>query len=56
MNKFLGSAKVNDKGGFIIPKNVRERKNIKTGDEIAFVEEKDGSILLKRNKPGYADL
>jgi len=29
MSKILGSAKVNDKGGFIIPKNVRDKNGFK---------------------------
>ena len=55
MGKILGSAKINDKGGFIIPKKVREKKGIKPGDNLVFVEE-NGQILLKRYKPGYIDL
>lgn len=38
--------KVGDRGQITIPKELRDRRGIESGDEIAFIEV-DGTILLK---------
>jgi antitoxin PrlF len=46
-------AKLTSKGQVTIPKAVRQRLGIKTGDEVLFVEDRAG-IHLRRNLPDSA--
>lgn len=48
MGRVRGSGKVNAKGGVVIPSVLRKEKNIKVGDYLAFIENEDGSITIKR--------
>ena len=41
------SAKVTSKGQITIPKKVRDRMGVAEGEEIYFVEEKDGFLIKK---------
>ena len=42
---------ITSKGQVTIPKDVRERMNLKEGDMIAFVPMRDGTLIVPRNKP-----
>jgi AbrB family looped-hinge helix DNA binding protein len=47
-NKFIGIAKVGEKGQIVIPKEAREMFNINPGDSIVVLCDKDkGMALLK---------
>lgn len=42
---------ITSKGQVTIPKDVRERMNLKEGDVIAFVPMEDGTLIIPRNRP-----
>lgn len=46
----MGTTKLSSKGQVIIPKDVREGKGWKAGDEL-IVEDRPDGVLLKRKKP-----
>jgi|GEM_PF-4803159 len=54
MSKVYGVAKVNSKGGVVIPADLRKLKNIGEGDELAFVENENGEIIIKRGETSYS--
>ena len=50
-NKFVGISKVGEKGQIVIPKEAREMFNIKSGDSIIVLCDKEkGIALLKADK------
>ena len=54
MAKIYGIAKVNSKGGVVIPADLRKLKRITEGDELAFVENEKGEIIIKRGEKEYS--
>jgi AbrB family looped-hinge helix DNA binding protein len=49
----MSTTKVTSKGQVTIPKHIRERLGIKTGDELEFVENERGVITVRRyREPG----
>jgi AbrB family looped-hinge helix DNA binding protein len=49
------SAKVTSKGQITIPKKVRDRMGVAEGEEIYFVEDKDGFLIKKAVKKSPFD-
>jgi len=47
MDKILGLSRLSSKYQVTIPKDARERFNLKAGDRILFVEE-GGNLILKK--------
>ena len=45
--KFLGAGKVSSKHMTTIPKNVREKLNLKVGEYLLFYE-RDGEIIIRK--------
>ena len=45
------TAKVSSKGQVVLPKEVRKQMNIKAGDTVAFLPDKDGNAVLRRVDP-----
>jgi AbrB family looped-hinge helix DNA binding protein len=45
------TAKVSSKGQVVLPKEVRKQMNIKAGDTVAFLPDKDGNAVLRRIDP-----
>ncbi len=48
-NKFIGVAKVGEKGQIVIPKEVREMFNINPGDNVIVLCDKDKGIALLKS-------
>ncbi len=49
-DRFIGIAKVGDKGQIVIPKEAREMFNIKPGDNVVILcDKKKGMALVKSN-------
>jgi len=49
-DKFIGIAKVGEKGQIVIPKEAREMFNIKPGDNVVLLcDKKKGMALVKSN-------
>ena len=48
-------AKITSKGQITIPKDVREKMNLKTGDKILFFEENDKFFLQNSNSIALSD-
>ena len=49
-NKFVGICKIGEKGQIVIPKEVREMFNIKPGDYIIVLCDKDKGIALAKSE------
>ena len=45
-NKFIGICKVGEKGQIVIPKEIRDMFNIKPGDSIIVLSDKEKGIAL----------
>lgn len=45
------TAKVSSKGQVVLPKEVRAKMNIKAGDTVAFLPDKDGGAILRKIDP-----
>ncbi len=45
--KFLGAGKVSSKHMITIPKNVREKLNLRAGEYLLFYE-RDGEIIIRK--------
>lgn len=52
MEKILGISKLTTKGQITIPKVVREKINLKTGDIVVFIE-RNGEIIIRRSELKY---
>lgn len=52
----MSTATLTSKGQVTIPKEVRERLNLATGDRVDFVIEADGSVRLRRLGRSIRDL
>jgi len=52
MEKILGISKLTTKGQITIPKVVREKLNLKTGDIVVFIE-RNGEIIIRRSELKY---
>ncbi len=48
-NKFIGVAKVGEKGQIVIPKEAREMFNINPGDNVIVLCDKDKGIALLKS-------
>lgn len=46
----MNVAKVTSKGQLTIPKEIRERLGLSTGDEVEFREKREGVLMRKRAK------
>lgn len=44
-------SKITSKGQTTIPVEIRERLGLQTGDRIAFIETKEGFLIVPRNRP-----
>jgi antitoxin PrlF len=44
-------SKITSKGQVTIPKDIREKLNLKEGDVIAFVPTREGVLIIPRNRP-----
>ena len=49
-NKFVGIAKVGEKGQIVIPKEARDMFNIKSGDSIVILCDKKKGMALVKSK------
>ena len=48
---------VSSKGQIVLPKRIRESKNLKTGDDLEVIEQEDGILLRKlSNKRDWLDV
>ncbi|MCD6514077.1 MAG: type II toxin-antitoxin system PrlF family antitoxin [Candidatus Odinarchaeota archaeon] len=52
MEKILGISKLTTKGQITIPKVVREKLNLKTGNIVVFIE-RNGEIIIRRSELKY---
>jgi AbrB family looped-hinge helix DNA binding protein len=43
----MQTAKVSSKGQVVLPKEVRKQMNLRPGDTVAFLPNKDGTVLRK---------
>ena len=46
--KFLGSSKITRQNQISIPADVRERLEVAIGDQVIFVEDTDGRIIITK--------
>ncbi len=44
--QLIGTAKVNQNGGITLPSTIRKKKSLDTGDQVAWMQDEDGQILL----------
>ena len=49
-NKFVGIAKVGEKGQIVIPKQARDMFNIKPGDSLVILCDKDKGIAILKSE------
>lgn len=47
----MSTTKVTSKGQITIPKDIRESLDIKTGDEVEFVEDERGTVTVRKKLP-----
>lgn len=52
----MATATITSKGQITLPKQIRERLGVKTGDRIAFRERSDGSIMVEADTVDLLDL
>jgi antitoxin PrlF len=52
----MAQAKLTSKGQITIPKQVRERLNLRTGDRVEFTMEGDDRVLLRPARGSVLDL
>ena len=55
-DRFIVSVKVGEKGQIIVPKEAREMFNIKPGDTLMFLGDKDRGIALLKSEWGKEQL
>ena len=48
-NKFIGVAKVGEKGQIVIPKEARDMFDIKSGDSVIILREKEKGIAILKS-------